>query len=182
MWLEAFATALQAQNLLYLLIGTGIGLVIGALPRLGPLFGVALALPFTFGMPAATAIIFLVSIHAATAYGDSIASILINTPGGIGSVDACWDGCPLAKKGQAAMARGISTIGSLLGGIIGWITLVLIAPVLTAFAIMIGAPEYFMLGIMALLLLAVAGKGEHVRGVILGGVGLLLAFVGQDTI
>jgi putative tricarboxylic transport membrane protein len=182
MWLEAFATALQAQNLMYLLLGTAIGLVIGALPGLGPLFGVALMLPFTFSMPAATAIIFLVSIHAATAYGDSIASILINTPGGIGSVAACWDGYPLAKKGKAAMALGISTFGSLLGGIIGWITLVLIAPVLTAFAIQIGAPEYFMLGIMALLLLAVAGRGEHMRGLILGGVGLLLAFIGQDSI
>jgi putative tricarboxylic transport membrane protein len=182
MWLDAFATALQAQNVIYLLAGTAIGLVIGALPGLGPLFGVSLALPFTFGMPAATSIIFLVSIHAATAYGDSIASILINTPGGIGSVAACWDGYPLAKKGKAAMALGISTFGSLLGGIIGWITLVLIAPVLTAFAMQIGAPEYFMLGIMALSLLAIASRGEHIRGLILGGVGLLLAFVGQDPI
>src|SRR5574340_726121 len=106
MWLQAFATALQAQNVLYLLVGTAIGLVIGALPGLGPLFGVSLALPFTFGMPAETSIIFLVSIHAATAYGDSIASILINTPGGIGSVAACWDGYPLAQKGKAAMALG----------------------------------------------------------------------------
>ena len=182
MWLEAFATALQAQNVLYLLIGTGIGLVIGALPGLGPLFGVALMLPFTFGMPAATAIIFLVSIHAATAYGDSIASILINTPGGVGSVAACWDGYPLAKKGKAALALGISTFGSLLGGIIGWISLVLVAPILTAFAIQIGAPEYFMLGILALLLLAIAARGEHMRGLILGGVGLLLAFIGLDPI
>lgn len=182
MWLEAFATALQAQNVLYLLLGTAIGLVIGALPGLGPLFGVALFLPFTFSMPAATAIIFLVSIHAATAYGDSIASILINTPGGVGSVAACWDGYPLAKKGKAALALGISTFGSLLGGIIGWITLILIAPLLARFAMQFGPPENFMLGIMALSLLAIAARGEHMRGLILGGVGLLLAFVGQDPI
>src|SRR5574341_1481682 len=109
MWVQGFELAFQAQNLLYLLAGTGIGLVVGVLPGLGPLFGVALMLPFTFGMSPTTAIIFLVSIHAATAYGDSIASILINTPGGPGSVAACWDGYPLAKQGKAAMALGIST-------------------------------------------------------------------------
>ena len=182
MWMQGFAIALQPEVLLYLLIGTAIGLVIGALPGLGPLFGVALMLPFTFGMPAATAIIFLVSIHAATAYGDSIASILINTPGGVGSVAACWDGYPLAQKGKAAMALGISTVGSLFGGIIGWLTLVGIAPLLTAFAMQIGAPEYFMLGLLALSLLAIAAKGENTKGLILGGFGLLLAFVGQDPI
>ncbi len=182
MWLQGFQIALQPGTILYLLAGTAIGLVIGALPGLGPLFGVALMLPFTFGMPAAQAIIFLVSIHAATAYGDSIASILINTPGGVGSIAACWDGYPLAKQGKAAMALGISTVGSLFGGIIGWITLVLIAPVLAAFAIQIGAPEYFMLGLLALSLLAIAARGENIRGLILGGVGLLLAFVGQDPI
>ncbi len=182
MWLQGFTMAFQPESILYLLIGTAIGLVVGALPGLGPLFGVALMLPFTFGMSPATAIIFLVAIHAATAYGDSIASILINTPGGPGSVAACWDGYPMAKKGKAAIALGISTFGSLLGGIIGWLTLVAIAPVLTAFAIQIGAPEYFMLGMMALSLLAIAAKGENVRGLILGGVGLLLAFVGQDPI
>lgn len=182
MWLQGFALAFQPQNLLYLLAGTGIGLVVGVLPGLGPLFGVALMLPFTFGMSPTTAIIFLVSIHAATAYGDSIASILINTPGGPGSVAACWDGYPLAKQGKAAMALGISTVGSFVGGIIGWLTLVMIAPILTAFAIQIGAPEYFMLGIMALSLLAIAARGENIRGLILGGVGLMIAFVGQDPI
>ncbi len=73
MWLEGFLTALQPLNLLYLVAGTAFGMVIGALPGLGPLFGVALMLPLTFGMPAATAIIFLTAVHAATAYGDSFA-------------------------------------------------------------------------------------------------------------
>lgn len=182
MWLEGFMLAIQGQNLIYLILGTGFGLLVGALPGLGPLFGVALMLPLTFGMEASTAIIFLAAIHAATAYGDSIASILINTPGGVGSVAACWDGYPMAKQGRAGMALGISTVGSFIGGLIGWLTLVAIAPVLTAFAIKIGAAEYFMLAVMALSLLAIAAQGETIRGLILGGIGLLLAFVGQDPI
>lgn len=99
MWLEGFLLAGQPHNLLYLLLGTAYGLLVGALPGLGPLFGVALMLPFTFGMTPITGIIFLVAIHAATTYGDSITSILVNIPGGgVGSVPSCWDGYPLAKK------------------------------------------------------------------------------------
>lgn len=180
--MEGFSTALEGINIFYLLLGTAFGLLVGALPGLGPLFGVALMLPLTFGMPAATAIIFLTSIHAATAYGDSIASILINTPGGVGSVAACWDGYPMAKSGRAGVALGISTMGSFFGGLIGWLTLVLISPLLTAFAIKIGAAEYFMLALMALSLLSIASRGQTVKGLILGGLGLLMAFVGQDYV
>lgn len=182
MWLEGFSIALQGSNIFYLLLGTAFGLLVGALPGLGPLFGVALMLPLTFGMPAATAIIFLTSIHAATTYGDSIASILINTPGGVGSVAACWDGYPMAKSGRAGVALGISTMGSFLGGLMGWLTLVLISPLLTVFAVKIGAAEYFLLALMALSLLSIASRGQTVKGLILGGLGLLMAFVGQDHI
>jgi putative tricarboxylic transport membrane protein len=182
MWLEGFAIALQGNNILYLLLGTVIGLFVGVLPALGAMFGMALMLPFTFGLPPVTAIILLVSIHASSIYGDSITSILINTPGGVASVASCWDGYPMAQQGKSAVALGISTLGSLLGGLIGWLTLVAIAPLLTAFAMKIGAAENFMLGIMALSLLSLAARGETIKGLILGGLGLLLAFVGQDPI
>jgi putative tricarboxylic transport membrane protein len=182
MWYEGFAIAFQGYNILYLLLGTMIGLVVGAMPALGPLFGVGLMLPFTFGMPAATAIIFLASVHAATAYGDSIASILINTPGGVGSVASCWDGYPLAQQGKAGMALGISTTSSFIGGLIGWISLVVISPLLIMLALKMGPPEYFMVAFMALSLLAMASQGRIAGGLALGGIGLLLAFVGNDPI
>ena len=124
MWLEGLLTALQPINIFFLILGTIFGLIIGALPGLGPLFAVALMLPLTYGMNPATAIILLAAVHAATAYGDSFASILINTPGGVGSVASCWDGYPMTQKGQAGVAMGISTLGSFLGGILGWISLV----------------------------------------------------------
>src|SRR5262245_64533934 len=135
MWLEGFVTAFLPLNLLYLTLGTAVGMLIGALPGLGPLFAVALMLPLTFGMPAATAIIFLTAVHAATAYGDSFASIVINTPGGVGSVASCWDGYPMAQKGQAGVAMGISTLGCFLGGGVGWILLVALSAVVMLFAL-----------------------------------------------
>lgn len=182
LWMAGFQLALSGTNLLYLVVGALIGLAIGVLPGLGPIFGVALMLPFTFFMPPATAIIFLCSIHAATAYGDSIASILINVPGGPGSVASCWDGYPLAKQGRAGMALGISTFGSMIGGVMGWLSLVLIAPLLTSVALKIGPAEYFALGIIALSLLSIAARGETTKGLVMGGVGLLLSFIGQDPI
>jgi putative tricarboxylic transport membrane protein len=182
MWLEGFSIALQPLNLSYLVIGTAVGMVIGALPGLGPLFGVALMLPLTFGMQPASAIIFLTAVHAATAYGDSFASIMINTPGGVGSVASCWDGYPMAQKGQAGVAMGISTLGSFIGGVIGWVSLVLLSPLLIALALKMGPPEYFMVALMALSLLALASGGQLLKGLFLGGIGLLLSFVGRDPI
>jgi len=146
LWVEGFKLALAGENLLYLVLGTFIGLIVGALPGLGPIFGVALMLPFTFSLPPATAIIFLVAIHAATVYGDSIASILINTPGGAGSIASCWDGYPLAKQGKTGMALGISAFCSVIGGVVGWGCLVLISPLLVMVALKIGAAEYFFFG------------------------------------
>ena len=182
MWLEGFAIALQGINILHLVMGTLIGLLVGAMPGLGPMFGVSLMLPLTFGMPAATAIIFLSAVHASTAYGDSIASILINTPGGVGSVASCWDGYPMAQQGKAGTALGISSTSSFMGGIIGWVSLMVISPLLVLLALKMGPPEYFLVAIVALSLLAMASKGKTLVGLALGGTGLLLAFVGGDPI
>ena len=182
MWLQGFLVALQRTNLLYLLVGTIFGLIIGALPGLGPMFAVSLALPLTYGMPAASAIILLSAIHASTSYGDSFASILINTPGGPTSVASCWDGFPLAQKGKAGFAMGISTGGALTGGIIGWVSLVLIAPFLSDLSMGMGPAEYFMVGLLALSLLSMASQGETIKGMILGAFGLLISFIGRDPI
>jgi len=182
MWLEGLETVFQGTNLFYLLLGTAYGLLIGALPGLGPNFGVASMLPLTFNMDASTAIIFLAAIHASTAYGDSIASILINTPGGAGSIASCWDGYPLARQGKAGLALGVSTLGSAMGGIIGWICLVFISPILVTVALTIGPHEYTMLALLALSLLSVAAQGETVKGFILCGFGLLLSFMGSDPV
>jgi len=180
MWLEGFYNALSGTNLLWLGIGTVIGLVVGVLPALGANFAVALMLPFTFGMNPVTAIIFLVSIHAACNYGDSVASIVVNVPGGPGTVATCWDGYPMAQKGKAGQALGIATLSSFIGGAGTWLFLALLVGPITKFALSIGAPEYFALGVMALGLISVASKGETIKGLIMALFGLALSAVGQD--
>lgn len=182
MWFEGFLNAVSGDNLIWLLIGTGIGLVVGVLPALGANFGVALMLPFTFGMDPATAIIFLCAIHAACNYGDSIASILLNTPGGPGTVATCWDGYPMARQGQAGKALGIATLSSFIGGAGTWLFLALLVGPVTILAMSIGAPEFFALGVMALGLISVASKGDTVKGLIMACLGLALSTVGQDEV
>ncbi len=182
MWVQGFAMVLRPENLVALVAGTLYGLFIGALPGVGPAFGVASMLPLTYGWSTDTAIIFLAAIHASTAYGDSIASILINTPGGAGSVATCWDGYPLARKGKAGMALGISTAGSLFGGLVGWLSLAVTSPILVLVALAIGPAEYAMIALFALSLLAVAAEGQMVKGLILAGFGLVLSFIGSDPV
>jgi putative tricarboxylic transport membrane protein len=181
-WLEGFLNALSLGNILWLLLGTLIGLVIGVLPALGANFGVALMLPLTFGMDPATAIIFLVAIHAACNYGDSVASIVINVPGGPGTVATCWDGYPMAQQGKAGKALGIATLSSFIGGSGTWLFLALLVGPVTKLALSIGAPEYFALGVMALGLVSVASKGETIKGLIMAMLGLALSTVGQDEV
>src|SRR5438093_1616259 len=131
-------------------------------------------------MDPAPAVILLAAIQSSAAYGDSIASILINVPGGPGTVASMWEGYPMTRKGKAGTALGIATGASFVGGLLGWFSFVLLAAPMTAFALMIGAPEYFVLGIAALALISIASKGETIRGLIMGCMGLLLGMMGPD--
>ena len=180
MWLQGFYAALSTTNLFWLLIGTAWGLIVGVLPAIGANFGVVMALPFTYGMDPATAIIFLVTIHATCNYGDSVASIVLNIPGAPSTVATCWDGYPLAQQGKAGKALGIATMSSFIGGLGTWFFLALLVGPITAFALSIGAPEYFALVVMALGLISVASKGETIKGLVMASFGLALSTVGQD--
>ena len=133
-------------------------------------------------MDPATAVILLAAIQSSAAYGDSIASILINVPGGPGTLASMWEGYPMTRKGKAGTALGIATGASFVGGLLGWLSFVLLAAPMTAFALMIGAPEYFVLGVAALALISIASKGETVRGLIMGCMGLLLGMMGPDPV
>ena len=182
MWFQGFLAALSPMSLLWLLVGTIWGLVVGVLPALGSNFSVALMLPFTFGMDPGLALVFLTAVHASTNYGDSLSSILLNVPGGPGTVATCWDGHPMARQGKAGRALGIATLSSFIGGSIAWLSLALLARPVGELALSIGAPEYFALGVMALSLVSVAARGETIKGLIMVCLGLLLASIGQDPV
>src|ERR1041385_7332052 len=182
LWLEGFQQAFSGANVFFLLLGTCIGLIVGVLPVVGPSFAVALALPFTIGMDSAASLILLTAMQSSCTFGDSIGSILLNVPGGPGTVASMWDGYPMTRQGRAGTALGIAAGASLVGGLIGWLSFVLLAGPMTAFALIIGPPEYFVLGIAARMLSSIASNGEPIKGLIMGCSGLLLGMIGADPV
>ena len=180
--LTGLLEALSLTNLTYIASGSVLGLIIGAAPGLGPVFGLALFLSMTFTMTPAGAIIFMASLYASCVYGGSITSILLNTPGTPGNVATCFDGYAMTKKGEAGRALGISTLSSFIGGIVGVMALLLLGPFLARASLLIGPSEFFLLALTGLLLVALASKGNTIKGIIMCGLGLMLSFVGRSIV
>ncbi|MBO1510644.1 tripartite tricarboxylate transporter permease [Metabacillus bambusae] len=176
--LAGFETALTWQNLLYCLIGVSVGMLVGILPGLGPSAGTALLIPMTFAMDPIPAIIMLAGIFYGSMYGGTITTVLVNVPGEAASVITSLDGYPMAKKGRAGVALGLSAIGSFIGGTLSIIGLVIVAPLLVDFALAFGPPEFFALIIFGMtMVIGLAGK-SIIKGAIAVTIGLILALVG----
>jgi putative tricarboxylic transport membrane protein len=177
-----FSIALSPFNLFICLAGVVMGTFIGALPGIGPVSGVALLLPLTFGMHPTSAIIMLAGIYYGSQYGGTITSVLINTPGESASVVTCIDGYQMALQGRAGAALGVAALGSFIAGSFGVVLLMVMSPILARWALSFGPPETFAL--MLLGLTTVTGlTGENaLKGYISMVLGLMLAMVGFDII
>ncbi len=182
MWIDALVNALSVTNLLIALVGTVLGIVIGALPGIGPMVGMALVLPFTYSMDAAGAVILLGAIYGGGMYGGSIPAILINAPGTGSCIATTFDGYPMAQQGRSAVAMGLAAMASFTGGLLSLVVLALLAGPISRVALAFGAQDYFMLGIFALSVIAVASRGSTLRGLAMGGIGLLLSAVGYGIV
>lgn len=180
--MSALLTAISPLNLVYMLVGTVLGIIIGAAPGLGPVFALAILLPMTYSMSATSSVIFLSAVYGACCYGGSISAILLNTPGTPGNVATCFDGYPMTRRGEAGRALGISTMSSLVGGLFGVAAFALLGNALAQLSLKIGAAEYFLLAVAGLCLVALAAKGNALKGIIMGGLGLMLTFVGRSVV
>jgi putative tricarboxylic transport membrane protein len=181
--LEGFSVALAPQNLLYVFLGALIGMIIGVLPGLGPVPTIALLLPLTYTMPDPTsAVILLAGIYYGSMYGGTVTSVLLRLPGEAASVVTTFDGYQMAKQGRAGPALGIAAIGSFIGGTIAILGLTIVAPLLAGFALRFGPPEYTVLAIIGILLVASIGSGSKIKALLAAAIGLLLATVGQDPV
>lgn len=178
--LKGFGTVLSGYNLVALLLGSFFGIMIGAIPGLTATMGIALLVPFTFGMTPITGIVMLLGIYTGAIYGGGIASILIKTPGTPAAMATTFDGYPMAQKGLAGKAIGIATVSSGVGGTFTALCLAFFAPILAGFALRFSAPEYFALAVFGLAVTITLSGRSPVKGVISGTLGLLLAMVGLD--
>jgi putative tricarboxylic transport membrane protein len=177
-----FSVALTPFNLLMATVGVIVGILIGALPGIGPPSGVALLLPLTFGMEPTSGIIMLAALYAGTMYGGTITSVLINTPGESASVVTCLDGYQMALQGRAGPALGIAAIGSFIAGTFGVVLLMLVSPALAKWSLSFGPPETFALMLLGLTTVTLLTGESALKGYISMLFGLMLAMVGFDII
>jgi putative tricarboxylic transport membrane protein len=177
---KGFGTVLSGYNAVALFLGSFFGIIIGAIPGLTATMGIALLVPFTFGMTPITGIVMLLGIYTGAIYGGGIASILIKTPGTPAAMATTYDGYPMAQKGLAGKAIGIATISSGVGGTFTAVCLAFFAPILANFALRFSAPEYFALAVFGLSVTITLSGRSPVKGFISGTLGLLVAMVGLD--
>jgi len=177
---HGFAVALSPGVLLYAFLGCLVGTLVGVLPGVGPLAGISLLLPATFGLDATRAIVMLAGIYYGAMYGGSTTSILMRIPGEAASVMTCIDGYAMARKGRAGAALAIAAVGSYIAGTASVVALMFLAPPLAHFALRFGPPEYFALLVLGLLVLAYMSTGSMLRALAMAVLGLLLGMVGID--
>jgi putative tricarboxylic transport membrane protein len=175
-----FAVALQPVNLLYCLIGVTAGTLIGVLPGIGPVAGVAMLIPFSFGMSATTAMILMAGVYYGAMYGGSTTSILVNLPGESASVVTCLDGHALARQGRAGAALGMAAIASFIAGTLSVVGLMLLARPVATLALAFGPPETFALTFLALTLVTGLVGAAPAKGIAAAAFGMLLGMVGLD--
>ena len=169
-------------TLLLMTLSACFGIIMGAVPGLSGTLGIALLLPFTFGLESATALLMLGSVYCGSEYGGSIPSILINTPGTAAALCTTFDGYPMAMKGQAQKALFTALISSVFGGIFGVSALLFLSVPLANVSMKFGAPEQFWLCVFALTIIASLSSGNVLKGVIGALIGLVLACVGMDPV
>jgi putative tricarboxylic transport membrane protein len=178
---HGFSVAFQLDNLWYAFLGCLVGTLVGVLPGIGPLSGISILLPVTFGLNATQAVIMLAGIYYGSQYGGSTTSILMRIPGEASSVMTCIDGNAMARKGRAGAALCIAAVGSWIAGTFGVLTLTLVAPPLATLALRFGPPEYTALLVLGLIFLAYMSSSSLVRTLLMACLGLLLGMIGIDN-
>jgi putative tricarboxylic transport membrane protein len=169
-------------NILFCLIGVISGVLIGALPGLGPSAGLAILLPITFGVNPTAGIILLAGIYYGAMYGGSITSILIGVPGDPASVMTTVDGYPLAQSGRPGPALGMAAFASFCGGTASVIAFTFLAPALAKVALSFGPPEYFALMVLGLTTVAGLTDKSPIKAFISTLLGLFIAILGLDLV
>lgn len=178
--LAAGGMLIEPATLLALFVGIFVGTVIGVLPGLGPSIAVALALPFTLSMSLGPSVALLMGLYCTSIYGGAVAAILLNVPGTPASAATCFDGYPMARRGDGDLAIGICTVGSAAGGMLSILILAFLAPFLARFALRFGPLEMFLVGVFALSCVAIIERAILVKALAAGLIGIALASIGQD--
>ena len=177
-----FSQMIQPLNLLLMVAGTAVGIIFGAIPGLSGTMAVMLFMPLTYTMESSTAVIFLLALWIGGCSGAFIGSVLLGIPGSASAVATCWDGHPMAKKGQAGKALAIGMTASFTGTFFSAIIGGVLAETVADFAFAMGPWEYTALCLLALTMVLAISKGNMFKGLASTCIGILLATVGFSPI
>ena len=181
-FLSQLEAVLQWNMMLLMFASVMFGLVIGVLPGLGGTIAMVFLIPLTYGMSPEASIVLLLSCYGASNFGGSITAILINTPGDAANAATQFDGYPLAKQGKASMAITAAMVCSALGGLAGLVALDLMLPIARKLILAFSYPDFFMLAVFGLTIIAAVTKGNTFRGLMSALLGLLFCYVGMEPI
>ncbi len=181
MLLHGFTVVFSLQNVGACLLGAILGLVVGAMPGIGSLAGVALLLPLTYKFNPTTAIIMLGALYYANMYGGAFSAILLNIPGDSPAVMTALDGYPMAiKKKRPGQALFTANMASFVGGLIGMVILTFMGPFLADIGLKFGPAEMTVLLLVAMTSIGWLVGSDPTNGVVLSLVGILIASIGMD--
>ena len=176
--IQGLLSVLDITVILFIAIGVFVGIIFGSIPGLTATMAIVMFLPITYTMSPIQGVSTLIALYIGGISGGLISAILLNIPGTPSSIATCFDGRPMALKGEAGKALGTGVVFSFCGTIIGICVLVVAAPVIAAIAIKFGPYEYCTLSMCALsLVISLTGK-DLVKGLISALLGIMLATVG----
>lgn len=165
-----------------LLIGSIGGVIIGAIPGVGPAVAIAILLPATFAFEPIVGLTMLLGIYGSSMYGGALPAVLINTPGTAVNALTTYDGYPMTKRGEARRALSLAYSASFCGGIFGILCLIFLSPVLAVVAPMFGSREIFLAALLGIILVILAHRGQIFAAGMLAMFGIFLQTVGLDAV
>ena len=177
-----FMAWLRPHLMLLTAAGTLAGIYVGAIPGLSVTMAVSILISFTFSWDVNNALALMVGIYCGGVYGGSRTAILLNIPGAPAAIATSFDGFPLAERGEAGQAIGVSTVISVFGGFIGVVVLALAAPVVAEFSLKFAPRDYLLLAIMGILLVGSLSGESMAKGVFAGALGVIFGMVGMDPL
>ena len=180
--LSAFATIFSGDTPLYLVAGVLLGLLVGILPGFGGSVGLALLLPFVYGMEQADGLALMLGVMSVVATSDTFPAVLIGIPGSVSSQATVEDGFPLAKQGQAARALSASFVASLFGGLFGAVILTAILQIARPVVLAFGTGEMLMLAVFGLTMVGVLTGTSFLKGLLAAALGLCLGMIGLTPV
>jgi TctA family transporter len=180
--MSGFMALMTLQAIMFLVIGVAYGIFIGVMPGLGGVVAMTLLLPFTFGYEVEATLALLLGAHIGTLWGDSVTSILFNVPGAAKGLALVFDGYPMTLQGKGTRALGASAMSVLLGGVIGAIFLAICIPFVRPLILLLGPPEYLMMALWGMTLIATFSGGSLFKGLVAAVIGIFIALIGMDPV